>query len=114
MIPASELVSAEALRRYDDSGDPVYTTAERIVLTLRWWDWAAAAQVREALGLDNADEIDRQRYKVALGRLVKRGIVEARGNGRQGGADVDREYRLVVGHSALPLRDTPVMARYRY
>lgn len=25
MIPASELVSADALRRYDDSGDPVYT-----------------------------------------------------------------------------------------
>ena len=111
MIAARHLVSSEALRRYDDTGDPVYTTAERIVLALRWFDWVSADELR--LVLDVGDDIDAQRYKVALGRLVKRGIVEARGNGKHGNADVRREYRLVADSPALPLRDTPAMAKWR-
>ena len=113
MIPARHLISAEALRRCDDTGEPIYTTAERIVLALRWFDWVSAAGLREVLDLDDADEVDARRYSIALGRLVKRGIVEARGNGKHGNADVRREYRLVADSPALPLRDTPAMAKWR-
>ena len=74
-------------------------------------DWVSADELR--LVLDVGDDIDAQRYKVALGRLVKRGIVEARGNGKHGNADVRREYRLVADSPALPLRDTPEMAKWR-
>lgn len=81
MIQAHELVSAEALRRYDDSGDPVYTTYERVLLTLRWFDWCSAERLCEALGLD-LDEPrvwpERHLYALALAYWVKRGRVEKR------------------------------------
>jgi len=81
MIQASELVSSDALRRYDDNGDPIYSTHEQVLLTLRWFGWVTAERVCEALGLDlNAPLLypERSRYSKALHYWVKRGRVEQR------------------------------------
>lgn len=86
MIAARELVSAEALSRYDDNGDPVYTTYERVLLTLRWFGWCTADDVFNALDLDRTEH---QNYSGAIRYWVKRGRVESR-------RDVDVvEYRLL-------------------
>jgi hypothetical protein len=115
MIRASELISAEALRRYDDNGEPVYTTTERILLTLRWFGWISSEGLREALGLLDADEDTRTRFKNALGRLVKRGIVLCRGEhaGKQGNHGGNQEYRLNALSPELPIKDAPTMAKWR-
>lgn len=77
MIHARELVSQEALRRYDDDGDPVYTTGERLLLTMRWFDWCTAEQITEALGLDEPAEMNRfqnaLQYWSHIGRIERRG-----------------------------------------
>jgi hypothetical protein len=102
VIAIRELVSAEALRRYDDSGEPLYTTTERVLLTLRWFDWATAATLRTALGLDDADEVDKARYTRALHDLVKQGRVEKRGILGW------HEYRLAPQQPALYVPVPPV------
>lgn len=89
MISASELVSSEALRRYDDNGDPVYTTYERVLLALRWFGWCTAERVYEALDVDEDDWHERQNHSKALQYWVKRGRIEKRRDG-----DVV-EYRLI-------------------
>ena len=78
MIPARELLSAEALKRYDDNGDPVYSTYERVLLALRWFGWASAERVYEALEIDAAPVEQRQLYSKAIQYWVKRGRVEVR------------------------------------
>lgn len=85
MIAPRELVSVEALRRYDDNGEPVYTTTERILLALRWWDWVTATDLFDALEIDRSDHRTRWTYSMSLRRLTDRGRVECRD---------DRFYRL--------------------
>lgn len=75
MIPARSLVSAEALRRYDDNGDPVYSPSERILLVLRWYDWISTSDLYERLELNDRD---RGRHQKALERLIASGRVECR------------------------------------
>lgn len=78
MMAISELVSSEALRRYDDNGDPVYSPIERLLLALRWFDWASSERIFESLDLDTADLKGRDKYRQALCRLVARQRVERR------------------------------------
>lgn len=97
MIRLSELLSAEALRRYDDDGEPVYTTGERVLITLRWFDWASSERVIEALGLDLADRFERARYLHSLLYFVERGRVETRNH--LGTV----EFRLLVTAKRMPV-----------
>lgn len=84
MIAASQLVGSAALTRYDDHGDPVYSTHERVLLTLRWFGWASAERLYEALDLDdnwhNKRSLYQERQKIssALAYWVKRGRIETR------------------------------------
>lgn len=80
MIPARELVSAEALRRYDEDGEPVYSTHERVLLTLRWFGWVTAERLYEALDIDPSPHFydERQKHSVAIRYWIKRGRVEQR------------------------------------
>lgn len=99
MIRASELVGVEATRRYDDNGDPVYSTHEQVLLALRWFGWCTAERIYEALGIEGehgyGTELwkqmyaEHQKYSKAIAYWVKRGRVEQR---RQFGVV---EYRLV-------------------
>lgn len=91
MIRARELVSAEALRRYDDNGDPVYSTHERVLLALRWFGWTTAERLYDALEIDPAPHFydERQKTSSALAYWVKRARVERRHDGRV------VEYRLI-------------------
>lgn len=111
MLRQSQLVSAAALSRYDDSGDPVYTTAERIVLALRWFGWISADGLRDALEIADADDVEKKRYVQSIARLVKRGVVEERGAtlGKRGRGE--REYRLNELSPKLPLADVPHLGR---
>jgi hypothetical protein len=78
VIPARELVGAEALRRYDDNGDPVYTTYERVLLAMRWFGWCTAERVYEALEVEDDDWTARQNHSKAIQYWVKRGRVAKR------------------------------------
>jgi hypothetical protein len=97
-----ELVSSEALRRYDDNGDPVYSPIERVLLALRWFDWASSARIMEALELEAADLKERERYVTALSRLVTRGRVE-----RRGASLSWFEYRLAAKQPVIRERSEP-------
>lgn len=75
MIAASELVSADALSRYDDSGEPALYPAERILLRLRWWgrEWCSREELVDAL---EVGPHDRWAIDKALERLAAEGRVE--------------------------------------
>lgn len=91
MIPISELISVEALRRYDDDGEPVYTTRERLLLALRWFGWVSSADLSDALDIGEGVYLPmRQRYQTALQGLLADGLVMQRG---ERGA---HEYRLAA------------------
>lgn len=95
MIPLRHLISPEALRRYDDDGEPVYTTHERVLMALRWFDWCTAERLCEAVGIDinePAQYQERQKYSSALAYWHKRGRVEKRHD------------RGVVEYRLLPVR----------
>jgi hypothetical protein len=85
-----ELISSEALRRYDDNGDPVYSPIERILLALRWFDWATPERIVEALDLEDVGWKERERYASALSRLVARKRLDRRGT------HMRYEYRLAA------------------
>lgn len=78
MIPIAELVSVEALRRYDDTGEPAYTCFERVLITLRWFDWATCGTIIDALGVDVDDRLERQRYESALRYWFRHGRIARR------------------------------------
>ncbi len=78
VIPARELVSAEALRRYDDNGEPMYSTYERVLLCLRWFDWCSAERMYDALDVEDYET--RQLYDKALRYWIKRGRVARNGD----------------------------------
>ena len=111
MLKQTDLISAEALRRYDDNGEPMYSTAERIVLALRWFGWVSMFGLADALGMEDMNALERKRFQTALWRLVKRGVVQIRGEfaGMRGNHGQEQEYRLNTASPALPLRDTPAM-----
>jgi hypothetical protein len=81
VIPARELVSAEAFRRYDDDGEPVYTPTERVLMALRWFGWVSADDLWVALDMPEAGTRDRNKHAVTLCQLVKKGRVLAEGSG---------------------------------
>lgn len=91
MIHARELLSFDALSRYDDNGDPVYSTYERVLLALRWFGWCTADDLFGALDLDDPSQTWRERgaYSKAIQYWVKRGRVEQRGERELS------EYRLI-------------------
>lgn len=76
MISPRELIGAAALMRYDDDGEPVYTTHERVLLALRWFGWCSLERLYESLDAD--DYGDRQRLYKAAEYWVKRGRVVRR------------------------------------
>lgn len=90
MRDARELITSEALRRYDDNGDPVYSPIERILLALRWFDWASTDRIIEALDLEDAGWRERERYATALSRLTSRRRLDRRGT------HMNYEYRLAT------------------
>jgi hypothetical protein len=82
MISAASILSADGLRRW---ATDELTAPERILLGLRWFDWATSSEIYDALDLS---EHDRRNYSAHLSRMIKRGDLEARGNG------TSREYRV--------------------
>jgi hypothetical protein len=79
MLSPADLISPAALTRYDSSGEPEYTPSERILLALRWFDWASSSRIFEALDLEDIPRELRKTYAKALSRLVESGRVEVRG-----------------------------------
>lgn len=77
MISASHLISPIALRRYDDTGSPIYTPTEQLLLALRWFDWIEPAELYDVVGCDRGRAGD-GRHAKGLERLVKSGRVERR------------------------------------
>jgi hypothetical protein len=90
VIQVRELLSADAMRRYDDNGEPAYTSYERVLLCLRWFDWASTERMFEALGMESSTGDERDSYWSALNYYVKAGKIEKRTNYGV------KEYRLVA------------------
>lgn len=72
MVAAESLLSPGALRRWSQ-GEHL-SCRERILLALRWFDWASASELYDAL--DVVDQRERNLFSSALSWMLKRGQVE--------------------------------------
>lgn len=63
--------------QYDDEGEPIVSTADRILRALRFHDWIEPSDLYDQLELaPNSSE--RNAYQSAMNRLVKSGQVQRR------------------------------------
>lgn len=73
MLSLSTLLGPIAPYRYDDEGEPAYTSPERVLRVLRRFDWATFEEIQIALESMTARDLS-----TALSRLVKQGKVQRR------------------------------------
>lgn len=101
MMTARQLLGFDATRKYDDDGNPDYNMRQRILLALRFFDWATNEEISDYLGFElRAGDVDSQNYHQHMCRLVKLGHVKRRGHK---GAS---EYQL-----ALRVKPAPMVKR---
>ena len=90
MLSLSILLPATALTRYDDHGEPLLRTSERLLVAMRRLGWVTRSEINEALGLeyDADDRVQLDAVTTAIRDVVASGKMLRRvANGR-------REYRI--------------------
>lgn len=96
MIQLELLLPPTATFRYDDTGEPAYSTWERLLMTMRWLEWPTIGEIYDAMCADDsetrADVAAGIRYFVRKGKIAQRG------------AQRHQEYMLIA--SAFPKRAT--------
>lgn len=62
---------------YDDEGEPIVSTADRILRALRFHDWIEPSDLYDQLELA-VRSLERRAYQTAMSRLVKSGLIQRR------------------------------------
>ena len=86
MLSLSDVLPASALTRYDDHGEPAYTTYERLLIAMRRMAWSTRDEIFDAMEAHETE--DRRLLRCAIAWFVRDGKIESRGVG------YSREFRL--------------------
>lgn len=77
MIQLELLLPPTATFRYDDDGEPAYTAKERLLMTMRWLEWATVREIHEVMCADTREAQNTIQealcYHAKTGKALRRG-----------------------------------------